>query len=180
MHKIILARSNSNLTTHFCSIVLAASALLVIAADANGSAPAANTNNALTATDIHGARHSCPVNKPPGWLADAVAKGDVESEWGRNHHEHGMGVFRMSVDSKTGKVTHVSTVKSAGFRDLDDAAIATLGRWRWKPGTWKEADVALSFQSGKASVGAAQAGLSNYQGTNASRQGMNMRSGGRY
>jgi hypothetical protein len=93
-----------------------------------------------------------------------VAKLDVESEWGRNHHEHGMGVFRMSIDSKTGKVAHLSTVKSA-----DDAAIATLGRWRWKPGTWKEADVALSFQSGKASVGAPQAGLPNYQGTNASR-----------
>jgi TonB family protein len=180
MHKIILARSNSNLATHFCSIVLAAAGLLVIAADANGSAPAANTNNTLTATDIHGARHSCPVNKPPGWLADAVSKSDVESEWGKNHHEHGMGVFHMSVDSKTGKVTHVSTVKSAGFRDLDDAAIATLGRWRWKPGTWKEADVALRFQSGKASVGAPQAGVPNYQSksTNASHQGMN--GGGRY
>ena len=180
MRKIIPARSNSKLATHFCSIVLAATALLVIAADAHGSAPAASTNNSLTATDIHGARHSCPVNKLPGWLADAVARADVESEWGRDHHEHGTGVFRMSVDPKTGKVTHVSTVKSAGFRDLDDAVIATLGRWRWKPGTWKEADVALSFQSGKASVGAAQTGLPNYQRPNTSHQGMNMRSGGRY
>src|ERR1700751_2891056 len=141
MHKIILARSNSNLVTHFCSIVLAAASLLVFASHAKRNPPAANTNNPLTATDIHGARRSCPVNKRPGWLADVVGKSDAESEWGKNHHEHEMGVFRMSVDSKTGKVTHVSTVKSAGFRDLDDAAIATLGRWRWKPGTWKEADV---------------------------------------
>lgn len=180
MHKIILARSNLNLATHFFSIVLAATGLLVIAADANGSAPAANASNPLTATDIHGAQHSCPVNKPPGWLADVVAKSDVESEWGRNHHEHGIGVFRMSVDAKTGKVTRVSTLRSVGFRDLDDAAITTLGRWRWKPGTWKEADVALSFQSGKASVGAAQAGRPNYQGPNAARQGPNMGGGGRY
>ena len=179
MHEIILARSNSNLATHFRSIVLAATGLLVIAAGANGSTPAANTNNPLTATDVHGVQRSCPVNKPPGWLADAVAKPEVEyPEWGKNHHEQGLGVFRMSVDSKTGKVTHVSMVKSTGFRDLDDSAIAALGRWRWKPGTWTETDVLISFRLGKVPGAAPQAGLPNYPGTSAPRQGSNMRGGG--
>lgn len=185
MHKIILARSNSNFAMHFRSIVLAATGLLVIAAGANGSTPAENTNNKLTATDVHGARRICPVDKPPGWLADAVEKRGVEyPEWGRNHHEKGTGVFRMSVDSNTGKVTHVSTVKSTGFRDLDDAAVATLGRWRWKPQTWKEADVQINFQMAKATGGAA-AGVVSISGvalpkTSASGQGMLRGGGGRY
>lgn len=179
MHEIILARSSSNLAPRFRSIVLAATGLLFIAAGANGGAPAANTSNELSATDVHGVRRSCPVNKLPGWLADAVTKPDAEyPEWGKNHHERGMGVFRMSVDSKTGKVTHVSTVKSTGFRDLDDAAITALGRWRWKPGTWTETDMAISFPSGKVSGASPQAGLPNYPGTNAPRQGSNMRGGG--
>src|SRR5437773_1496599 len=116
MHEIILVRSNSNVAAHFRSIVLAATCLLVVAAGANGGAPAANTNNQLTATDVHGERRSCPMGKPPGWLADTVEKPDVQyPEWGKNHHEQGVGVFRMSVDSKTGRVTTVSAVKSTGF-----------------------------------------------------------------
>lgn len=181
MHEIILARSNSNLATHFRSIVLAATGLLVIAAGANGGAPAANTSNQLSAMDVHGVRRSCPLNKPPGWLADAVAKADVEyPEWGKNHHEQGMGVFRMSVDSKTGKVTHVSTVKSTGFRDLDDSAIAALGRWRWKPGTWTETDVAINFGLGKATGTSPVAGLPNYRGTRGAGMPQGGGGGGRY
>jgi TonB family protein len=186
MREIILVRSNSNLAAHFRSIVLAATCLLVVAAGANGGTPAANTNNPLTATDVHGVRQSCPVGKPPGWLADAVEKPDVQyPEWGKNHHEQGMGVFRMSVDSKTGKVTTVSAVKSTGFRDLDDSAIAALGRWRWKPGTWKETDVAINFQLGKGPGALPQAGLWKDLRSTGPRQGSNMpgvmpRGGGRY
>ena len=183
MHEIILVRSNSNLATHFRSIVLAAACLLVIAAGANGGTPAADTNNKLTATDVHGVRSSCPVDKPPGWLADAVEKSEVPyPEWGKNHHEQGKGVFRVSVDAKTGKVTTVSTVKSTGFRDLDDSAIAALRRWRWKPGTWKETDVVIGFQLGKVPGEAPQAGLP--QDLRSPRQGASMpgmsRGGGRY
>jgi len=160
---------------------LAAACLLVIAAGANGSTPAANANNQLTATDVHGIRRSCPVDKPPGWLADAVAKQGVEyPEWGKNHHEKGTGVFRVSVDSTTGKVRHVSTVKSTGFRDLDDAAVATLGRWRWKPQTWKEADVQLNFQIGKAGAGVVSISGVALPRTNAASQGMQRGGGGRY
>ena len=90
MLEIILVRSNSNLAAHFRSIVLTAICLLLVAAAANGGAPA-NTNNQLTATDVHGVQRSC-----------------------KNHHEQGMGAYRMSVDSKTGKVTTVSAVKSTG------------------------------------------------------------------
>ena len=185
MHEIILVRSNSNLAAHFRSIVLAATCLLVVAAAANGGAPAANTDNQLTATDVHGAKRSCPVSKPPGWLADAVEKPEVQyPEWGKNHHEQGVGVFRMSVDSKTGKVTTVSAVKSTGFRDLDDSAIAALGRWRWKPGTWKETDVVIGFQLGKGPGAAPQAGLPQDLRSTAPRQGSSMpgmsRGGGHY
>jgi len=179
MHKTILTRSYSNIAIHFCSIVLSASCLLLIVAGANGTPPAANTSNTLTATDAHGAQRSCPLTKPPGWLADAVAKPDVQyPEWGKNHHEQGLGIFRMSVDSNTGKVTNVSAVRSTGFRDLDDSAIAALRKWRWKPGTWKETDVVISFHLGKVPGAAPEAGMPNYPSVSAPHQGSNMPHGG--
>jgi TonB family protein len=56
-----------------------------------------------------------------------------------------MGIFRLTLDLKTGAVTRVTIVKSTGFLTLDRAAMAAFRRWRWKPGKWKEIDMPIRF-----------------------------------
>lgn len=145
--------------------IIAAATCLLFAANANGN-PAAASNNNLVAEDIHGKQSQCPRGKPPGWLADLITRSGVEyPEWGKNHHEKGTGVFRMIVDPTSGKVTKAMVIKSTGFRDLDDSAATALGKWRWKPGTWKQADVEISFDMGKGAM--PHAGLPGIQTPNA-------------
>ena len=45
----------------------------------------------------------------------------------------GSGVVRVSVDPSTGVVTAARMELSAGHRFLDDRALATFRRWRFKP-----------------------------------------------
>jgi len=46
----------------------------------------------------------------------------------------GDGVFILHLDAKTGTVGSVSVAKSTGVVKLDQAAIAGLKRWRFRPG----------------------------------------------
>jgi TonB family protein len=59
----------------------------------------------------------------------------------------GTGVFRMTIDSKTGKVTGVATVKSTGQDALDREARTALWQWRFKPGKLTTADQEVTFQT---------------------------------
>jgi TonB family protein len=64
----------------------------------------------------------------------------------------GTGVFRMIIDSKTGKVTDVLVVKSTGHDELDREACLALRRWRFKPGKLTKADVPITFHDGTTPV----------------------------
>ena len=59
----------------------------------------------------------------------------------------GTGVYRMSIDFKTGKVTNVSVVRSTGSDPLDREAIFALRQRRFKPGKLTKADMPISFQA---------------------------------
>lgn len=59
----------------------------------------------------------------------------------------GTGVFRMTIDSKTGKVTDVAVVKSTGQDALDREARIALRQWRFKPGKLTTADQLITFQA---------------------------------
>ena len=83
---------------------------------------------------------------PIPWLADrtkSVAAAYPYME--RMRHHTGSGVFRVFVDLKTGSVTKVAAIKSTGFKRLDDSAVASLRQWRWKPGTWQQIDMPVTF-----------------------------------
>jgi TonB family protein len=122
---------------------------LLTTTGANANPAPASASDKLVAVDIHGAQRACPVGKSPGWLSDAVNKIQPDvPELASMHKEAGDGVFRLTVDPATGRVSNVTTVKSTGFRPLDDSASDALRRWRWKPGTWKEADVQIFFAKG--------------------------------
>lgn len=45
----------------------------------------------------------------------------------------GRGVFVMRIDIKSGRVKNAYVQRSTGYRDLDEAAIAALKQWRFKP-----------------------------------------------
>jgi TonB family protein len=113
------------------------------------SALAANRDNVdllSSAVDARGVRHRAEADKTSRWLQDAtkIVGPEYPSADRRNGRE-GLGVFRLTIDPKTGVVTDIATVKSTGFASLDHAASVALRQWRWKPGRWKEVVMPINF-----------------------------------
>jgi TonB family protein len=73
---------------------------------------------------------------------EAPAYPAVAKRW----HVQGGGLFRVSIDITTGRVTDVSVLKSTGYGVLDGSAIRTLKLWRWKPGKHRQVNVPISFK----------------------------------
>jgi TonB family protein len=97
-----------------------------------------------------GVRHSASdyERKRPPWLLDitnAVAFDRHRGSRGRFLGLQGRGLFQLKLDLKTGNVTRVTVLRSTGVAELDTSAVAALSRWRWKPGKWKEIEMAVAF-----------------------------------
>jgi TonB family protein len=110
-----------------------------------------------SAVDVKGQHYSATVTEPwklfgprrrqPAWIADLIKYHAPEyPTFDLEHHHEGDGLFRITVDSKTGSVPHVTTIKSTGFASLDSSAVRAIREWRWRPGTWKEVDMPIRFQ----------------------------------
>lgn len=98
---------------------------------------------AASAVDSKGARHRSD-GRPKGmvWLADLVqAFAPDYSIADRTQRREGSGIFHLALDLKTGRVREVTILKSTGHPTLDSCAIASMSKWRWKPGKWKEVDI---------------------------------------
>jgi hypothetical protein len=54
--------------------------------------------------------------------------------WSRNFH--GDGLYRLDIDLKTGRVSRVTIIKSAGSAILDRHSTGAFGRWVFTPGKW--------------------------------------------
>ncbi|MGH9514336.1 MAG: TonB family protein [Terriglobales bacterium] len=63
----------------------------------------------------------------------------------RAHHLQGSGIAILTVDPATGNVTSVVMRASTGVSSLDDAAISTFRRWRFKPGIVTKVRVPINF-----------------------------------
>jgi TonB family protein len=63
----------------------------------------------------------------------------------RAHHLQGSGIAILTVDPATGNVTNVVMRASTGVPSLDDAAISTFRRWRFKPGIVTKVRVPINF-----------------------------------
>src|SRR4029077_9885350 len=105
-----------------------------------------------SAVDAAGKRHfgsrEFPALKEP-WIRDRLKfVAPVYSYGGRLTRRQGEGLFRISIDLKTGFVRQVTVVRSTGFWSLDTSAVNALNKWRWKPGTWKEVDMRVRFVMG--------------------------------
>jgi len=105
-----------------------------------------------SAVDAAGKRHfgsrEFPALKEP-WIRDRLKfVAPVYSYGDRLTRRQGEGLFRISIDLKTGFVRQVTVVRSTGFWSLDTSAVNALNKWRWKPGTWKEVDMRVRFVMG--------------------------------
>ena len=98
-----------------------------------------------SAIDARGTKH---LARDPGGpsFADLIFRPKPEYPYSeRAHHNEGTAMVRMDIDLKTGTTSYVTLIRSSGFPKLDEAAIRTLARWRFKPGKWKEAELPVTF-----------------------------------
>jgi TonB family protein len=58
----------------------------------------------------------------------------------------GDGVALMMIDPRRGSVTHVSMLKSTGDSSLDDAAVRSFRRWRFRPGSISRLKAPVTFR----------------------------------
>ena len=105
----------------------------------------------VTAIDAKGVEHSWKENggKGPQWKRDLVhvVQPDYPSRAQRRNYQ-GTGVFRVAIDPQTGAAKNVAMVRSTGHIDLDRRSLLALKQWRWKPGTWAQVDVIVTFVQG--------------------------------
>src|SRR4051794_41563649 len=91
-----------------------------------------------SAIDLKGRHYNgsdYPGKATPPWWQDRVRAVAPEYPFDdRARHHEGKGLFRASLDPKTGAVTSVSITKSTGFATLDGCAVSALRNWRWRPG----------------------------------------------
>jgi TonB family protein len=63
----------------------------------------------------------------------------------RGYHFDGEGKYLLKINPETGDVTSVSIVKSSAHKILDDAAIFSLRRWRFRPHTLRQIMIPVNF-----------------------------------
>jgi periplasmic protein TonB len=63
----------------------------------------------------------------------------------RAHKIMGSGVITVDVDPASGNVTNASVTQSIGNSILDDAAVSTFRRWRFRPGSVSKVRIPITF-----------------------------------
>jgi len=61
------------------------------------------------------------------------------------HGAKGRGVYRLTINSKSGLVDEVKIVQSTGYRELNELAVKALLQWQFKPGTPSPVQVPVEF-----------------------------------
>jgi TonB family protein len=102
------------------------------------------------AIDAKGVRHL--LSDYPTWPKDVTKR--VEPKYHREFSSDGHGLFRVMIDLKTGSVTNVLILRSTDSETLDKNACVALRQWRWKPATWKQVDIPVTFEpAGQSPIG---------------------------
>lgn len=131
---------------HLIALVLISAPILNVHGNEAFIGPSGTSSSAVDARGVRYRSDNYPGRIPP-WLADRVQVFAPDYPYADiRQHREGVGLFRLTLDLKTGVVTRVVTLKSTGFSTLDGCAITSLRRGRWKPGKWKEMDIPVGFQ----------------------------------
>lgn len=84
------------------------------------------------------------------WMKDVIKQVRPEYPYTERVRRHqGFGRFSMTIDLKTGLVLRVTVKKSMGYAALDNAGISALRQWRFRPGTWREVELPITFAMGR-------------------------------
>src|SRR5947207_2012979 len=104
-------------------------------------------SSAVDAKGVRNQESDYPKRYAP-WMDDAIktVKPDY-SYTDRARRNAGFGLYRVTLDLKTGSVSRVTVIQSTEVSTLDDSAVNALRQWLWKPGKWKEIDVTVAFIS---------------------------------
>jgi protein TonB len=101
------------------------------------------------AVDVNGKRHTgkeYPKYEAPWNFADRIATvAPTYPLKDRASRHQGDGFFRIVIDPAHGTVAQVIILKSTRYESLDECAVSALRRWRWKPNTWREVEVPVTF-----------------------------------
>lgn len=105
------------------------------------------SNNLSAAVDARGRRYQGKEYQGiPPWWREAIHGVRIYYPMStRILHTTGSGLFRLSLDLKTGTVNKFTILRSTGSRSLDYAATDCFRYWRWKPNSWREIDVPVTF-----------------------------------
>ena len=60
-------------------------------------------------------------------------------------HVSGAGLFRLTINPRSGEVDEVKIVKSCGYKILNELAAKALLQWRFQPGTRGPVEVPVDF-----------------------------------
>jgi hypothetical protein len=127
---------------HLVAVLLISSPILSVQGN---EAFLGNTGIESSAVDAEGVRHRSGDyvgRKSTPWLDDRVQAFAPDYPYAdKRQHREGVGLFRLTLDVRTGVVTKVATLKPTGLR-----------RWRSKPGKWKEIDMPVIFTTGWGSL----------------------------
>ena len=90
----------------------------------------------------HGVEPFVTTGTPPGLIKK------IEPEYPMGcviHGAKGRGVYRLTINPKSGLVDELKIVKSTGYRELNELAAKALLQWRFKPGTPSPVEVPVEF-----------------------------------
>ncbi len=96
----------------------------------------------FTDAQRHGVEPFVTTGTPPGLIKKvepAYPMGFVI------HGAKGRGVYRLTINPKSGLVDELKIVKSTGYRDLNELAAKALLQWQFKPGTPSPVEVPVEF-----------------------------------
>ncbi len=84
----------------------------------------------------------------PDWARDMVKY--VDPEYPSHLYRRGIGgsgIFRLTIDQKTGHVTEVKVIKSTGWVILNELAAKACLQWIFRPGTKASLEFPFSFEA---------------------------------
>jgi len=130
------------MTSKFVTITFVAGLFGLIALAARGSEPvpyiAMPIDNGY-AIDAHGKRQpNALCARDVVWACapryPLRSRSTDPSSWSRNFR--GDGLYRLDIDLKTGRVSRVTIIKSAGVAIMDRLSTGAFSRWIFTPGKW--------------------------------------------
>ena len=65
----------------------------------------------------------------------------------KNNTDVLQGVYRLTINQKTGAVDEVGVLKRSGMQKLDGVSVMTLFKWKFRPGSIRQLDVPITFES---------------------------------